>query len=129
MIIRAPGRCMSPPGYLHLFMQADFAFLAGVHRYSHGFLFPSEVKRVQEGVMRDLRRLAQQTAGSEVSTIGYTPIGQHVPTPEMWAHSSVSKWHVRYSPPVSDLSLDYSVEALVEGSDMSMIHDGAFVLC
>lgn len=76
--------------------------------------------------MRDLQQLAQQTAGSEASTIGYAPAGQHVPTPEKWTHSTVSKWHVRYSPPVSDLSLDYSVEALVEGSDMSMIHDGKF---
>ncbi|KAI1797929.1 hypothetical protein LXA43DRAFT_877442 [Ganoderma leucocontextum] len=91
--------------------------------YSHGFLFPSEVKRVQDGVMRDLQRLAQQTSGSEASAIGYTPVGQHIPTPEKWTHSTVSKWHVRYSPPVSDLSLDYSVEALVEGSDMSMVHD------
>ncbi len=78
--------------------------------------------------MRDLQRLAQQTAASEVSTIGYMPVGQHVPTPEKWTHSTVSKWHVRYSPPVSDLSLDYSVEALVEGSDMSMVHDGMCTL-
>lgn len=73
--------------------------------------------------MRDLQRLAQQTVGSEVSTIGYTPVPQHVPAPEKWTHSTVTKWHVRYSPPVSDLSLDYSVEALVEGSDMSLVHD------
>lgn len=78
--------------------------------------------------MRDLQRLAQQTPGSEVSTTGYTPVPQHVPPPEKWTHSTVSKWHVRYSPPVSDLSLDYSVEALVEGSDMSLVHDGTCAL-
>ncbi|EJF66745.1 hypothetical protein DICSQDRAFT_151176 [Dichomitus squalens LYAD-421 SS1] len=91
--------------------------------YSHGFLFPSEMKRVQEGVLRDLQRLAQQTAVAESSAVANTLPGQHVAPPEKWTHSTVSKFHVRYSPPVADLNLDYSVEALVEGSDMSMVHD------
>ena len=100
--------------------------IRGVDRYSHGFLFPSEVKRVQEGVIRDLQRLAQQTTGSEsAAAVANTLPGQHVAAPEKWTHSTVSKFHVRYSPPMADLNLDYSVEALVEGSDMSMVHDGA----
>ncbi|OSD03388.1 glycosyltransferase family 31 protein [Trametes coccinea BRFM310] len=91
--------------------------------YSHGFLFPSEVKRVQEGVMRDVQRLAQQVAKETSSTAPAVPPGQNVPAPEKWSHSTVSKFGSRYSPPTGDLNLDYSVEALVEGSDMSMIHD------
>ena len=75
--------------------------------------------------MRDLQRLAQQAATSETLSTGYSLPGQHVSTPEKWTHSTVSKFHVRYSPPMPDLGLDYSVEALVEGSDMSMVHDGA----
>lgn len=95
-------------------------------RYSHGFLFPSEVKRVQEGVMQDLHKLAQQVARPEAFSTAYlSPPGQYVETPEKWTHSTVSKFGVRYSLPMSDLSLDYSIEALVEGSDMSLVHDGA----
>ena len=102
-------------------------FLGG--RYSHGFLFPSEVGRVREGVLRDLERLAQQAARAEVSSPSTAAtyaaaLGHSVTPPEKWATSTVSKFHVRYSPPVSDVNLDYSVEALVEGSDMSMVHDG-----
>ncbi|KAI0669851.1 hypothetical protein C8Q78DRAFT_1139100 [Trametes maxima] len=92
--------------------------------YSHGFLFPSEVQRVQEGVVRDLERLAQQLAKESASTTALAvPAGQNVIAPEKWSHSTVSKFGSRYSPPSSDLTLEYSVEALIEGSDMSMVHD------
>ncbi|KAJ8454975.1 hypothetical protein ONZ51_g12714 [Trametes cubensis] len=91
--------------------------------YSHGFLFPSEVKRVQEGVIRDVQRLAQQLAKESSTAALALPPGQNVPAPEKWSHSTVSRFGSRYSPPPGDLSLDYSVEALVEGSDMSMVHD------
>jgi hypothetical protein len=37
------------------------------------------------------------------------------------SHSTVSRWHVRYQPPVSNLSSRQSVEALVEGSPMSKL--------
>ena len=84
------------------------------------------MKRVQEGALRDLQRLAQQAAKTDLSTSTYaTPPGQWVAPPEKWRHSTVSKFGVRYSPPVWDLNLDHSVEALVEGSDMSMVHEGA----
>ncbi|KAI8995675.1 hypothetical protein BD414DRAFT_249332 [Trametes punicea] len=91
--------------------------------YSHGFLFPSEVRRVQEGVIRDVQRLAQQMAKESSTTAATIPPGQNVPAPEKWSHSTVSKFGSRYSPPSGDLNVDYSVEALVEGSDMSMVHD------
>jgi hypothetical protein len=47
-------------------------------------------------------------------------------TPSAWAHSSVSTFGVRYDPPLPDLSPSHSVEALVEGSEMSMLREGAF---
>src|SRR4051812_15475118 len=50
------------------------------------------------------------------------------PTPTAWASSSVSTFGVRYSPPLPDLSIPHSVEALVEGSDMSVIREGASAL-
>lgn len=45
-------------------------------------------------------------------------------TRSSWAHSSVSTFGVRYSPPLPDLSMKHSVEALVEGSDMSQLREG-----
>ena len=85
---------------------------------------------MRDGVVRDLDRLAQQAARARttdpVSATAYAAaIGHSVAPPERWAHSTVSKFHVRYAPPVPDVHLEYSVEALVEGSDMSMVHEGA----
>lgn len=48
------------------------------------------------------------------------------PTRTQWAHSSVSTFGVRYTPPVPDLTTLQSVEALVEGSDMSSLREGNF---
>jgi hypothetical protein len=42
------------------------------------------------------------------------------------SHSSVSTFGVRYDPPLPDLSPAHGVEALVEGSKMSMLREGAF---
>ena len=52
------------------------------------------------------------------------PFGPHGETPISWVLSSVSTFQVRYSPPVSGLSLDHSIEALVEGSEMSLLREG-----
>lgn len=53
---------------------------------------------------------------------GYVEVfGPQSITPESWVRSTVTKFHVRYVPPVPDLPLNYSVEALVEGSDMSRL--------
>jgi hypothetical protein len=49
------------------------------------------------------------------------------PTPSRWAYSSVSTFGVRYSPPLPDLTPPQSVEALVEGSDMSKIREGIYL--
>lgn len=48
-------------------------------------------------------------------------------TPSYWGHSSVSTFRVRYTPPLPDLSTTHSVEALVEGSDMSLLREGMFI--
>lgn len=50
-----------------------------------------------------------------------TVFGPHGETPAPWVLSSVTTFQVRYSPPVSGLSLDHSIEALVEGSEMSKL--------
>ncbi len=47
--------------------------------------------------------------------------GPHGETPLSWVLSSVSTFQVRYSSPVPSLSLQHSIEALVEGSDMSKL--------
>lgn len=66
--------------------------------------------------------------GADGDTIGQVPAGTDVSvrlgTPLAWAHSSVSTFGLRYSPPIQDMSLWYSIEALVEGSDMSMLREG-----
>ena len=49
-------------------------------------------------------------------------------TPSDWAHSSVSTFGTRYHPPLPDLSPAHGVEALVEGSEMSMLREGTFPL-
>lgn len=54
-------------------------------------------------------------------------MGSTSPTPPEWAYSTVSTFGVRYTPPLPDLSTTYSVEALVEGSDMSLIREGNII--
>ncbi|KAF8642320.1 hypothetical protein AX16_009590 [Volvariella volvacea WC 439] len=84
--------------------------------YSHGFLFPSEATRVTHSLSpkpKDFLSGISQVSG-----------GSTTPTPSQWALSSVSIFGVRYAPPVPELSLPYSVEALVEGSEMSGLGEG-----
>ncbi|KAM6498094.1 glycosyltransferase family 31 protein [Amanita muscaria] len=84
--------------------------------YSHGFLFPSEVTRVRQG----LRPVLDQ---SDFNQSVFWP-KRTVSPPPLWSRSSVSTFGVRYTPPVPDLSMEHSVEALVEGSEMSMLREG-----
>ncbi|KAJ3883382.1 glycosyltransferase family 31 protein [Lentinula edodes] len=111
--------------------------------YGHGFLFPSEVRRVRKSMSSALKHLLHFGASSSLpSSLSWdtetqaislpsssdseqfdsnellTPYGR---TPASWAQSSVSTFHVRYTPPVSDLGTLESIEALVEGSEMSSI--------
>ncbi|KAJ3512058.1 hypothetical protein NLJ89_g3749 [Agrocybe chaxingu] len=95
--------------------------------YSHGFLFPSEASRVRRSMIEEHERTkkAQETLGGSGGVTSPTSVGAGG-TPAAWAHSSVSTFGVRYTPPLPDLSSTQSVEALVEGSDMSQIREGAF---
>ena len=115
-------------------------------RYAHGFLFPSEVTRVRKFLFSYLdiapKNLLNRAAvdperqhhlsGADGGTNeqdqvpGGTDVSVRLGTPLAWAHSSVSTFGVRYSPPIQDMSLWQSVEALVEGSDMSMLREGLF---
>ena len=71
----------------------------------------------------ELERAAQQAplgAGATPTSV----LGSG--TPAAWGHSSVSTFHARYTPPLPDLSTKHSVEALVEGSDMSLLREGVY---
>ncbi|SJL05639.1 uncharacterized protein ARMOST_08985 [Armillaria ostoyae] len=87
--------------------------------YAHGFLFPSEVTRVKRSVASYLVNVPQEVTGSVAINTGV------LPAPATWAHSSVSTFGVRYSPPMPSLSTHEAIEALVEGSDMSAISEGS----
>ncbi|THV07757.1 hypothetical protein K435DRAFT_742169 [Dendrothele bispora CBS 962.96] len=87
--------------------------------YTHGFLFPSEVTQVRESMAKEL----EQKPAEDIETL---QIGNAFgPTPSKWAHSSVSTFHARYSPPADDLNTKESIEAMVEGSDMSLLRDSS----
>lgn len=90
--------------------------------YSHGFLFPSEVTRVKRSMLTYLEKSTLNLESPAVTAVG----SAGGPTPSDWAHSSVSTFGVRYNPPLPDLSPAHSAEALVEGSDMSMLREGTF---
>ncbi|KIY52701.1 hypothetical protein FISHEDRAFT_34580, partial [Fistulina hepatica ATCC 64428] len=91
--------------------------------YAHGFLFPSEVRRVQ-------RTFVQPSVTDDVAQDVLSPpsltstTSDQSATPSQWAYSSVSTFGTRYSPPISGLSSEHSIEALVEGSEMSMLREG-----
>ncbi|TDL28646.1 hypothetical protein BD410DRAFT_781162 [Rickenella mellea] len=102
--------------------------------YSHGFLFPSEVTRVKKNILSFMnsappsstRESTRSTISEDMASPNLTspmqPAGFPA-TPAAWAHSSVSTFGVRYSAPVADLSTQQSIEALVEGSDMSTLRE------
>lgn len=61
---------------------------------------------------------------SQVVLDATAPVASLHRTPAEWAHSTVSAWGVRYSPPIDGLTIPESVEALVEGSQMSLLQPG-----
>ncbi|KAK7064248.1 glycosyltransferase family 31 protein [Favolaschia claudopus] len=85
--------------------------------YTHGFLFPSEVTRVKNNFVPHPDKALQDVLNSTF-VVGSTP------PPSEWAFSSVSTFGVRYVPPVPDLTIMQSIEALVEGSEMSTLREG-----
>lgn len=58
----------------------------------------------------------------------FSNTGMTTSPPASWSHSSVSTFRTRYTPPVPGLSIQHSVEALVEGSEMSMLREGTYFL-
>ncbi|KAG6842231.1 hypothetical protein C0991_000201 [Blastosporella zonata] len=86
--------------------------------YSHGFLYPSEATRIKRSMMSYMDKTFIEVLTS--------PLGGTAPSiPAAWSYSTVSTFGVRYVSPLPDLSIRHSVEALVEGSDMSMIREGS----
>ncbi|KAH9486956.1 Beta-1,3-galactosyltransferase pvg3 [Psilocybe cubensis] len=98
--------------------------------YSHGYLFPSEVTRVKHAMLaaqEEKETLAQapvQGNGGSTPTATVASVGLGG-TPAAWGLSSVSTFGARYTPPLPDLSTTHSVEALVEGSAMSLLREGS----
>jgi hypothetical protein len=90
-------------------------------RYSHGFIFPSIVRRVKREMVAEVERSSQPTIAGSAPLTG--PVGL-AGMPLSWGQSSVSTFGVRYTPPLPDLSPIHSVEAFVEGSDMSLLREG-----
>ncbi|KAG9314337.1 glycosyltransferase family 31 protein [Chiua virens] len=88
--------------------------------YSHGFLFPSHVTRVEQSVLSNLEKDLNNNSTDAKNPV----ISPYNPTPSTWAQSSVSTFGVRYQQPIQDMTLAESVEALVEGSDMSSLREG-----
>lgn len=91
-------------------------------RYSHGFLFPSHVTRVKQSVLSYVEKGFKNESIDVQSSLNVP----YNPAPSSWAQSSVSTFGVRYQQPVQDMTLAESVEALVEGSDMSRLREGSF---
>ncbi|VDB84947.1 unnamed protein product [Peniophora sp. CBMAI 1063] len=92
--------------------------------YSHGFLFPSEAARVRKGI-KSYKELSA-TVDAKAS-VGEPSQGASLPVPTEWSASSVSTFGTRYAEPVAGLTARESVEALVEGSEMSRLYEGSIL--
>ncbi|KAI0001592.1 hypothetical protein BJV77DRAFT_1057472 [Russula vinacea] len=91
--------------------------------YSHGFLFPSEAARAREGVRAFFDRKLEPTNLPTTTALNW--YDKDWGAPAEWAKSSVSTFGTRYSLPVPNLTVPQSVEALVEGSDMSHLSEAS----
>ncbi|KAF8526017.1 hypothetical protein BU17DRAFT_74376 [Hysterangium stoloniferum] len=94
--------------------------------YSHGFLFPSEVRRVRKSILSWLKPVTNTFSSVDGgnNTITYTLPSPLLPTTPSYSYSSVSQFGTHYTFPLTTLSLQESVEALVEGSEMSGLFEG-----
>jgi len=91
--------------------------------YSHGFLFPSEAARAQEGVRAFFDR--QPEPSNLPTSSAQNWYDKDWAAPAEWARSSVSTFGTRYAMPLPNLTIPQSIEALVEGSDMSRLYEGS----
>ncbi|KAI9444781.1 hypothetical protein H4582DRAFT_1911232 [Lactarius indigo] len=92
-------------------------------RYSHGFLFPSEADRVRQGVRNFFDRQPIQPTDQTTTTPSWYDRDWNAPTE--WSRSTVSTFGTRYVLPLPNLTVPQSIEALVEGSDMSGLYEGS----
>jgi hypothetical protein len=98
--------------------------------YSHGFLFPSEVDRVQTDYKQYVQTVLSERqrfldAGSDAGNSTLVAPHSRDSVNAKLSHSTVSTFGVRYNPPQPNLTPLHSVEALVEGSPMSLLRDAA----
>ncbi|WVQ97693.1 hypothetical protein IAU59_004807 [Kwoniella sp. CBS 9459] len=76
--------------------------------YSHGFLFPSAVAQVR----------SENSTGLAASTLALRGGAEAA-----HAYSTVSKFGVAYRPLSNDMSASERIEALIEGSELSLLRD------
>ncbi|KAH9081631.1 glycosyltransferase family 31 protein [Lactarius deliciosus] len=91
--------------------------------YSHGFLFPSEADRVRQGVRDFFDRQPIQPTDQITTTPSWYDRDWNAPAE--WSRSTVSTFGTRYVLPLPNLTTPQSIEALVEGSDMSGLYEGS----
>lgn len=85
--------------------------------YSHGFLYPSTVQRIRE----EFLSLGQSGTAEKDNADGYYGGSAVNRSASSLAYSSVSNFGKRYQPPLPNLTPQQQVEALVEGSEMSLL--------
>jgi hypothetical protein len=88
--------------------------------YAHGFLFPSEAKRVGLALKSVLGGTPEAVLNSPWPK---SVLGNAAGHPS-WAASSVQTFGKPYSPPIPGLKPPQAVEALVEGAEMSLLVEG-----
>lgn len=76
---------------------------------------------MQAEVMKDIARAVPEEIAAQRTGALASPFGPYAPVPPTWARSTVSKFGQRYSPPLPYLGQQTSIEALVEGSEMSQM--------
>lgn len=105
MIILERARCESRNSPIWDVLSANMHSDGGVS-YSHGFIYPSTIKHVTNEKISDLTPLELEYRGGK----------KWAPT-----YSSVTQWAKHYEPPFKGMTANERVEALVEGSEMSLL--------
>jgi len=93
--------------------------------FSHGFLFPSEVERIRQEVLapRPPRDGAEEEeTPEELEDPSFSTVSRWK---NRYSYSADSSWASRYVAPHTNLTVAQSIEALVEGSEMSLVKSDA----
>lgn len=118
MIILVLALCKSSLDKNNVYILTTFS------RYSHGFLFPSEATRVRKSFLASFDRSLITPPLPELKSSSWGVVTQ---IPRAWSHSTVAKFGTRYQPPLLELTTNQQMEALVEGSELSMLHECMFI--